>query len=116
MMVILLVKIHVQGISIMMSRPFYAAVVLGLLTGSALAQDKIGVEACDTFIGKYEACMKDKAGAQRAQFDQMITQMRTSWKQMADNPQTKPMLEQNCRQMIDTVKASLNAAPYSCGF
>jgi hypothetical protein len=105
-----------KGFLVMMSRCLSTAMVLGLLTGSAWAQDKIGVEACDTFITKYEACMKDKAGAQRAQFDQMITQMRTSWKQMADNPQTKPMLDQNCRQMIDTVKASLNTAPYSCGF
>jgi hypothetical protein len=98
-------------------RSALAVIVLGTGFGhAAVAQDKVGIEACDTFIEKYDACMKDKVGAQRAQFDQMITQLRTSWKQMADNPQTKPSLEQSCKQTTKSIKQSLNAAPYNCGF
>ena len=82
----------------------------------ALAQDKVGVEACDTFLDKYQTCVKDQAGDQRAQLDQMITQLRTQWKQMASDPQTKPSLETACKQSIEAVKPSLNAAPYNRGF
>jgi hypothetical protein len=81
-----------------------------------LAQDKVGIEVCDTFLDKYEACVKDKAGDQRAQFDQMIKQLRTTWKQMASDVRTKPSLEEACKQTVESVKQSLNAAPYNCGF
>ena len=81
-----------------------------------MAQDKVGVELCDTFLDKYETCVKDKAGDQRAQLEQMIGQLRTTWKQMAADPQTKPSLEAACKQSIESVKPSLNAAPYNCGF
>ena len=27
---------------------------------AALTQDKVGVEACDTFLDKYQTCVKDK--------------------------------------------------------
>ncbi len=94
--------------------------VLGVLAVAggpvALAQDKVGVEACDTFLDKYQTCVKDQAGDQRAQLDQMITQLRAQWKQMASDPQTKPSLETACKQSIEAVKPSLNAAPYNCGF
>jgi hypothetical protein len=90
-----------------------AAIVAG---PAALAQDKVGIEVCDTFLDKYQTCVKDKAGDQRAQLEQMITQLRTQWKQMASDPQTKPSLEAACKQSIEAVKPSLNAAPYNCGF
>jgi hypothetical protein len=94
--------------------------VLGALAAAggpaAFAQDKVGIEVCDTFLDKYQTCVKDKAGDQRAQLEQMITQLRTLWKQMASDPQTKPSLEAACKQSIEAVKPSLNAAPYNCGF
>jgi hypothetical protein len=93
------------------------AVAAAIVAGpAALAQDKVGIEVCDTFLDKYQTCVKDKAGDQRAQLEQMITQLRTQWKQMASDPQTKPSLEAACKQSIEAVKPSLNAAPYNCGF
>jgi hypothetical protein len=93
-------------------------VLVALVTAgsAAFAQDKVGVEACDTFLEKYETCVKDKAGDQRAQFDQMVGQLRSTGKQMASDAQTKPSLEAACKQTIESVKTSLNAAPYNCGF
>jgi hypothetical protein len=95
-------------------------VVLGVLAvagePAAFAQDKVGIEVCDTFLEKYQACVKDKAGDQRAQFDQMVGQLRSTWKQMASDAQTKRSLEAACKQTIESVKTSLNAAPYNCGF
>jgi uncharacterized iron-regulated membrane protein len=84
----------------------------------ALSQDAVGIPACDTFLTKFDACMKAQPGTQsasRAQFDQMIQQMRTSWKQMAANPQAKTALETSCQQMTEQMKVTLNAAPYNCG-
>jgi hypothetical protein len=91
-----------------------AAVVIGLST-AARAQS-LGVPACDEFIVKFEACAKKQPEAQTAQLNQAITQMRTGWKALADNPQTKPALEQACKQVTEAMKPQLNAAPYSCGF
>ena len=92
-------------------------VAFGVAAGApALAQDKVGIEVCDSFLDKYEACVKDQAGDQRAQFDQMIKQLRSTWKQMASDAQTKPSLEQACKLTVESVKSSLNAPPYNCGF
>ena len=93
-----------------------ALIALGVAAAPVFAQDKVGVEACDTFLDKYQTCVKDKAGDQRAQFDQMIKQLRSTWKQLASDAQTKPTLEQACKQTLESVKPSLNAAPYNCGF
>jgi len=94
-----------------------ALLALGLVTiPDAYPQDKVGVEICDTFLDKYQACVKDKAGDQREQLERMIGQLRSQWKQLADNPQTKSALEQACKTTIDTVKPTLNAEPYNCGF
>ncbi len=90
--------------------------VVTVAVAPAFAQDKVGIEVCDTFLDKYETCVKEKAGDQRPQLEQMITQLRTQWKQLADNPQTKSSLESACKQTIEQVKPSLNATPYNCGF
>ena len=97
-------------------RKFLALAALCCAPSLAIAQEKVGVESCDVFLAKYEACMKDKVGGQKAQLDQAITQLRTSWKQVASNPQTKSMLDQTCKQTSDSMKASLNAPPHNCGF
>jgi hypothetical protein len=95
----------------------FAALLVAVFVGAvAQAQDKVGVEVCDNFLDKYQACIKDKGGDQRPQLEQMVGQLRTQWKQLADNPQTRGALEQACKTTIDTVKPTLNAAPYNCGF
>ena len=92
------------------------SVALVVAAAPTFAQDKVGIEVCDTFLDKYSTCVKDKAGDQRPQLEQMISQLRTQWKQMAADPQTKTSLETACKQSIEAVKPSLNAAPYNCGF
>jgi hypothetical protein len=94
---------------------FLSSAILAVLSTTASAQS-LGVAACDEFIVKFEACAKKQPEAQTAQLNQAITQMRTGWKALADNPQTKPALEQACKQVTEAMKPQLNAAPYSCGF
>jgi hypothetical protein len=83
-----------------------------LMAFPTLAQEKIGVEACDTFFVKYEACIAKMQAAQQAQFKGQMEQLRSGWKAMAGNPQTKATLEATCTQMSTQMKAAV--APVGC--
>ena len=77
--------------------------------------DKIGVPECDDFIAAYDACVTSKVPeVARAQYKSAIEQWRSSWKKLADNPQTKPTLAAACKQTIEQARASMKA--YNCTF
>ena len=84
-------------------------------TTTASSSDSIGVTECDTFIASYEACVKDKVPeAQRATFNTGLAQWRKSWKQLAQNPQTKATLASVCKTQLDNAKQTMKA--YGCTF
>jgi curli biogenesis system outer membrane secretion channel CsgG len=84
-------------------------------TGTTAAGDKIGVPECDDFIAKYDACVSSKVPeAARAQYKSAIDQWRSSWKKLADNPQTKGTLAAACKQAADQQAAALKT--YGCTF
>jgi hypothetical protein len=89
-----------------------ATACVAVLASPAMAQEKIGVEACDTFFVKYEACIAKMQAAQQAQFKAQMEQLRTGWKSLAANPQTKATLESTCTQMGTQMKAAV--APVGC--
>lgn len=94
----------------------FAAVGL-LVSAPVLAQTPapIGVAECDDFITKYEQCLNTRVPeAQRGTFAASITQMRDSWRQAAQNPQTRPTLASQCTQMGAQMAQSLSA--YGCSF
>lgn len=77
------------------------------------AAGDIGVAECDEFLKKYEACVSGKVpAAAQATFKSSMEQWRTSWKQLAANPQTKSTLAAACKSSMDTAKTSL--ASYNC--
>jgi len=77
------------------------------------AAGDIGVAECDDFLKKYEACVSGKVpAAAQATFKSSMEQWRTSWKQLAANPQTKATLAAACKSSMDTAKTSL--ASYNC--
>lgn len=77
------------------------------------AAGDIGVAECDDFLKKYEACVSGKVpAAAQATFKSSMEQWRTSWKQLAANPQTKSTLAAACKSSMDTAKTSL--ASYNC--
>ena len=77
--------------------------------------DKIGVPECDSFLEKYEACVTDKVpAATRDQFQASLTQWRSSWKQLAANPQGRPALEAACKSAMEQARTSMKA--YNCTF
>jgi hypothetical protein len=77
------------------------------------AAGEIGVAECDDFLKKYEACVSGKVpAAAQATFKSSMEQWRTSWKQLAANPQTKATLAAACKSSMDTAKTSL--ASYNC--
>jgi hypothetical protein len=87
-------------------------VALAVSAAGAVAQEPLGVAACDEFFTKYEACIAKMPAAQQPQFKGQMDQMRAGWLPMAANPQTKPALEGVCTQMGVSMKASM--AQFGC--
>jgi hypothetical protein len=77
--------------------------------------ESIGVADCDNFIAAYDACVSSKVPeATRAQFKTSIEQWRTSWRQLAANPNTKATLAGVCKQAAEQAKVSMKS--YNCTF
>lgn len=75
--------------------------------------EKIGVPDCDDFIAKYEACITNKVPeVARTQYKAGIEQWRTSWRQLAANPNTKATLATACKQAAETARTSMKS--YNC--
>jgi hypothetical protein len=82
---------------------------------AAASGDKIGVPECDDFIAAYDACVSGKVPeVARAQYKTAIEQWRTSWKKLAENPNTKGTLAAACKQSAEQARASMKA--YNCTF
>jgi hypothetical protein len=96
------------------NRPVAAASTPAAAT-TAPAGDKIGVAECDAYITAYEACVTNKVPeTARAQFNSSLAQVRTQWRQLASNPQTKPTLAAACKTAMESAKTSMKA--YGCTF
>ena len=84
-------------------------------TATTASVDKIGVPECDEFIAAYDACVSSKVPeVARAQFKTSIDQWRSSWKKLAENPQTKGTLAAACKQSAEQARVSMKA--YNCTF
>ncbi|HVQ40263.1 MAG TPA: hypothetical protein VMS31_22165 [Pyrinomonadaceae bacterium] len=82
---------------------------------AVLSSDKIGVPDCDDFIAAYDACVTSKVPeSTRAQYKTSIEQWRTSWRQLAANPNTKATLATVCKQAAEQAKVSMKS--YDCAF
>ncbi|HKB66126.1 MAG TPA: hypothetical protein VKC61_09750 [Pyrinomonadaceae bacterium] len=84
-------------------------------TATTASANKIGVPECDEFIANYDACVSSKVPeVARAQYKATIEQWRTSWKKLAENPQTKSTLAAACKQSAEQARASMKT--YNCTF
>ncbi|HYU99241.1 MAG TPA: hypothetical protein VE977_10465 [Pyrinomonadaceae bacterium] len=84
-------------------------------TSTTASANKIGVPECDEYIAAYDACVSGKVPElARAQYKTALDQMRTSWKKLADNPQTKPSLAAACKQATEQARAAMKS--YNCTF
>ena len=82
-------------------------------TTTASSGEKVGIADCDDFIAKYEACVTGKVPeAARAQYKAGVEQWKTSWRQLAANPQTKATLAGVCKQAFETARTSMKS--YNC--
>lgn len=97
------------------------ATTLGLLATLAatpvFAQSAapIGVAECDDFLTKYDQCLNNNVpAASRAQVGAAVTQMRDSWRTLAQNPQTRGALGPQCTQLAQQMAQSM--AAYNCRF
>lgn len=84
-------------------------------TAATASAGKIGVPECDEFLAAYEACVSSKVPeAVRAQYKTGLDQWRSSWKQLAGNPQTKASLVMACKQSAEQARTSMKM--YNCTF
>jgi hypothetical protein len=84
-------------------------------TATTASGDKIGVPECDAYIAAYNACVSGKVPeVARAQYKTALDQLRTSWKKLADNPQTKPSLAAACNQATEQARTTMKM--YNCNF
>jgi hypothetical protein len=82
-------------------------------TTTASSGEKVGIADCDDFIAKYEACVTGKVPETvRAQYKASVEQWRTSWRQLAANPQTKATLAGVCKQAAESARTTMKA--YNC--
>lgn len=80
-----------------------------LAPAAQAAEEPVGVAECDTFIRNFEACMAKAPAEQRAQITSSITQMRSAWRQAAQNPQSRVALPQQCSMMSQQMKQQMAA-------
>ena len=91
-----------------------ASLAVSLLSLPAVAQDKVGIAACDDFLEKYEACVPKMPAASQQAVKDSIVQMRTAWKAAAGDASSKAALESACKSSADSMKQSMSA--YGCKF
>lgn len=81
----------------------------------ALAQDKIGIPACDEFLAKYETCAASMSRPERrARLQTYADQLRTTWKAYGADKSNRAQLEQICTQVADSTRqsASMNTCTW----
>lgn len=91
-----------------------ASLAVSLLSLPALAQDKVGVAACDDFLEKYEACVAKMPAAAQQGVKDSIVQMRTTWKASATDANSRTALESACKSTSQSMNQSM--AAYGCKF
>ncbi len=88
-----------------------AAASIGLLLATAAtcsAQDRLGVEPCDTFLAKYETCLATKVWpTSQAPAKATLNDLRAMWKFIAADPTIKDRLAEICRQSIEAIKPQI---------
>lgn len=97
------------------NKPATTASTPATTTPATASADKIGVPECDEFIANYDACISSKVPeVARAQYKTAIEQWRTSWRKLAENPQTKGTLAAACKQSAEQARTSMKS--YNCTF
>ncbi len=77
--------------------------------------EKIGIPECDDFLAAYDACVSSKVPeVARAQYKTSIEQWRTSWRQLAGNPDTRASLVMACKTSAEQARVSMKS--YNCTF
>jgi hypothetical protein len=95
--------------------PATAATPATTTSTTSTASEKIGVPECDDYIAKYDACVSGKVPeATRAQYRTSLEQLRSSWKTLAANPQTKASLAAACKTATEQAQTAMKS--FNCTF
>lgn len=84
-------------------------------TTTTASGDKIGIAECDNFLTAYDTCVSTKVPeVARAQYKATIEQWRSSWKKLAENPDTRASLAAACRQSAEQARVQMKS--FDCTF
>lgn len=90
-----------------------AAGVLGGAGSGAWAQESTGVAACDSFMSRYETCIKTKVPSEhQPKFNQTVMQLRAVLTPMASSSPSQA--ETMCRQVAQVIQQQ--TAPMGCSW
>jgi len=80
------------------------------------AGEKVGIAECDNFIAAYESCVASKVTdeAARANMRASVATLRSDWKKMADNPQTRSALTDACKRQRQTTMIAMRG--FNCAW
>ncbi len=82
-------------------------------TTTSASATAVGVAECDNFITAYENCVSTKVPEQaRGPLRDQVARLRTDWKRIADNPQTRGTLTAACKKQLETTRTAMKA--YGC--
>jgi hypothetical protein len=77
--------------------------------------EKVGIAECDNFIAAYEACANSKVEeSARANVKASVARLRTDWKKMADDPQTRATLAAACQRQRAATMVAMKT--YNCAW
>lgn len=91
------------------------AVAAASAHANVAAVDPIGVDECDSYLEKYEACLTGKVPAQQQQtYRAQLEGQRRDWRAAAGDPARREALPQQCKEAATLAKETF--ARFGCEF
>src|SRR6266536_3471706 len=91
------------------------ALLLPLTLGACSGKKATGIDACDSYLAKYEHCVGSKVpkGSRKA-YEDNLASTRAAWTAMANNPGARPGLGQACETALERARTTME--PYHCAW
>ncbi len=95
---------------------FLPVVAFVAMSSVAMAQEKVGVAECDTFLEQYTACAGKMPEAARPSMTSAIDQMRASFRAAAADATQRAALPQACTQARQMMAQNPQITALGCQF
>ncbi|MGE0425969.1 MAG: hypothetical protein AB7O88_27155 [Reyranellaceae bacterium] len=86
-----------------------AALAVSLLSPPVMAQDKVGVAACDEYLENYYACLPKMTPAEQQDATARLPRWRAQWKELAADAKNRDDLAGICKSEADAMRRGYTA-------